>query len=344
MLNLTAIPQKPVGRIELIIGPMFSGKTTELINRIERCQRQRLSCLLITHVKSAPFSSHDGISHPGAVCDRLRSNFPHCLTYDVIGIDESQFFDDIVIFAQIMANSGKLVIIAGRDGTFERRPFGHTLGLVSCCESITKLSAVCTETGQDAPFTRRIVESALINGSEICRPASRAVYFGIGDVGSVHLVIGPVNSGKTTELMRLLKRYQFGHGRVVSFRKERLGGSVPVDVVDKLPEVESLAEFDVIGVDDGEKYPGIADWADALANQGKSVMVAALDGDEQQEACPEVGELIARAETLRKLESVCPLTGLPAPITAMVGATVMPISRFALVSGLAAQGLVGGNC
>jgi thymidine kinase len=341
MRTFPTIAQQPVGRIELIIGPMFAGKTTELLGRIERYEYQRLSCILLTH----SYSTDHG--RPAIACERLRSHFRDCLTYDVVAIDESQFFSDIVIFAQIMANSGKLVLIAGLDGTFLRRPFGHILELVSCCESITKLTAICSETGEDAPFTRRIVdrpEINLIGSGESYRAVSRSAYFGELSGGSVQLVIGPVKSGKTTELARLLKRHLIAGKRVLSIRRERITESdIPVEVVEKLPGVECLADFDVIGVDDGEKFEGIADWADGLANEGKCVVIVALDGNEQQEPFAEVVEMIPKCETLRKLQSVCPLTGLPAPISAMVGLTAMPVSRLALVSGLAGAGLVGGQ-
>jgi thymidine kinase len=332
MRSFPTITQHPVGRIELIIGPMFAGKTTELIRRIERCEHQHLSCILFTHSWSTDHS------RPAIACERLRSHFRECLAYDVIAIDESQFFSDVVIFAPIMANSGKLVLIAGLDGTFLRNPFGHILELVFCCESITKLTGICSETGEAAPFTRRIVdrpEVNLVGGTESYRAVSRSAYFGNRKSGSVQLVIGPVKSGKTTELARLLNRHSVAGKRVLSLCKEMVDSD--------LPGVGRLAEFDVIGVDDGEIFEGIADWADRVANEGKCVVIAALDGNEQQEAFLEVVELIPRCESLKKLQFVCPLTGLPAPISAMVGMTAMPISGFALVSGLAGAGLVGGK-
>lgn len=76
--------------------------------------------------------------------------------FDVIGIDEGQFFPDIVPFCEDMANGGKVVIVAALDGTFQRKGFGSILELVPLAESVTKLTAVCMMCYADGSFSKRI--------------------------------------------------------------------------------------------------------------------------------------------------------------------------------------------
>lgn len=74
---------------------------------------------------------------------------------DVIGVDEGQFFLDVVEFCEEMANLGKIVIVSALDGTFQREPFGNILKLVPLAENVTKLTAVCMTCYGDASFTKR---------------------------------------------------------------------------------------------------------------------------------------------------------------------------------------------
>ena len=76
--------------------------------------------------------------------------------YDVIGIDEGQFFPDVVSWAEKMANLGKVVVVAALDGTFQRKPFGEILSLIPLAEEVTKLKAVCMNCFEEAAFSKRI--------------------------------------------------------------------------------------------------------------------------------------------------------------------------------------------
>jgi thymidine kinase len=96
--------------------------------------------------------------------------------YDVVGIDEGQFFPDLLHFVELWANLGKIVIVAALDGTFQRKPFGNVLSLVPLAESVTKLNSVCMMCYADAPFTRRLTsetEVEVIGGADkyiaVCR-------------------------------------------------------------------------------------------------------------------------------------------------------------------------------
>lgn len=109
----------------------------------------------------------------------LSNIYDNASKYDVVAIDEGQFFPDIVEISQKLANNGVVVVIAALDGTFQRKPFGNILSLVPLAEQVIKLSAVCIECGNEAAFTRRTVESQeieLIGGQESYKPVCRACF------------------------------------------------------------------------------------------------------------------------------------------------------------------------
>jgi len=100
--------------------------------------------------------------------------------FEVIAIDEAQFFSDIVEKSELFCNSGKIVIIAALDGTFERKPFGRILELIPLAEQVQKLSAVCFSCGKDACYTKRLSdckEIELIGGEEMYKPVCRGCFF-----------------------------------------------------------------------------------------------------------------------------------------------------------------------
>lgn len=151
------------GSIHLILGPMFSGKSTEMLRRTRRFAAARQVCLVVkyrgdTRYSDTDLSTHDRQVCPAHACMRLAE-----LTDDVtrsanvIGIDEGQFFPDVVEFSIRMADVlGKTVIIAALDGTFQRQPFWNILELVPYAETVTKLNAVCMRCAAEAPFTVRL--------------------------------------------------------------------------------------------------------------------------------------------------------------------------------------------
>jgi thymidine kinase len=152
------------GSIQLIFGPMFSGKSTELMRRVQRYQIAGKKCLLIKYSKDDRYAdmecaSHDGKKLAAVKAEKLSSLVSHIDNYEVIGIDEGQFFHDIVDFADRAANKTKTVLVAALDGTFERKRFNSILELVPLAEHVTKLSAVCMSCGDDAAFTKRLDSS-----------------------------------------------------------------------------------------------------------------------------------------------------------------------------------------
>ena len=79
--------------------------------------------------------------------------------YDVVAIDEGQFYPNIVEFCEELANEGIIVMVAALDGTFQRKPFGNIINLLPVAEKVTKLTAVCVYCANEASFTQRVIES-----------------------------------------------------------------------------------------------------------------------------------------------------------------------------------------
>lgn len=172
------------GNIQLILGPMFSGKTTELIRRMQRFQLANHPCLVVKYSKDDRYdkngvSTHDRRVISATSADELSHIRKIAYNYAIIGIDEGQFFPDVVEFCEDMANSGKTVIVAALDGTFQRQPFGNILNLVPLAESVVKLKAVCMMCYKDAAFTRRLgSETAveLVGGMDKYMAVCRSCY------------------------------------------------------------------------------------------------------------------------------------------------------------------------
>lgn len=324
------------GRIDVIVGPMFAGKTTELLRRIHRAELGHRKCIVFKYSGDTRYTedkvcTHDKKMHVAIPSKSLMNHIDMCRSYDVIGIDEGQFFPDIVEFCETLANTGKQVIVAGLDGDFRRKPFGKLLELVPKCESVKKLTAICAKTGQEASFTKRTIENSeieVIGGAEMYCPVSRSEF---GSSGEIHLTLGPVESGKTTELMRVLNRHRIAGRKTVLISREKVESKVDVIVTTELPDIEELSEYQVIGVDDAHLFYGIAEWADQIANSGKFVDVVSLDGDENRNSFKSIIELFSRCERVHKLDAVCSITGLPAPFTLLRGLSLIPISRAALL-------------
>eukprot|EP00035_Acanthoeca_spectabilis_P035607 m.35526 g.35526 ORF g.35526 m.35526 type:complete len:295 (+) comp7451_c0_seq1:210-1094(+) len=175
------------GEIQLIMGPMFAGKSTELVRRLKRYMYANLNCVVLKHNIDHRFtdreaevgylSTHDNVNVMQAHrVHRLRDAKTVLEDADVIGIDEGQFFDDLVPFCDEAAEEGKVVIVSALDGTFLRTPFGSVGELIPKCESVVKLTAVCAECGDSAPFSARLVADStttLIGGRDEYAPMCR---------------------------------------------------------------------------------------------------------------------------------------------------------------------------
>jgi thymidine kinase len=157
------------GRIEVISGPMFSGKSEELIRRLRRARiaRQRVACYkpdIDLRYHRTAIASHGSQTHEACSVtnvDHLKAAlFPHLHDYDVIGIDEAQFFDTTITPLIVeLVHLGKRVVLAGLDTTFAAEPFHPIPELMAIADDVTKLSAVCMVCGQPAIHTQRLGQS-----------------------------------------------------------------------------------------------------------------------------------------------------------------------------------------
>jgi thymidine kinase len=160
------------GVLEVIVGPMFSGKSEELIRRLKRARiaKQRVGCFkpdIDLRYHRTAIASHSEQTHEASVVtpnsDRLREAlFTTGLVdnVEVVGLDEVQFFDEgILPLTMELISLGKRVILAGLDTTFANEPFGPVPNLMALADKVTKLNAVCMVCGQPAIHTQRLGQS-----------------------------------------------------------------------------------------------------------------------------------------------------------------------------------------
>jgi thymidine kinase len=180
-----------LGLLQIIIGPVQSGKTTDLILRLMTHHSIGKKVLYINSVldtRSTEFFSTYNLSikevpFDGVKLDRLTGY--DISKYDVIGIDESQFFDDLKVnVLEWVDTCGKMVLVYGLDGDYKRENFGQISELLSYCDSVTKLKAFCISCKKKGDagfgiFSKRLVEnssSILIGGEEMYSPVCRRCY------------------------------------------------------------------------------------------------------------------------------------------------------------------------
>ncbi len=151
------------GWIEVICGPMFSGKSEELIKRIRRAQIAKRRVQIFKHGMDARYDASNIVSHnqqtiPGIALTKVEEILDMVDDRtELVAIDEGQFFDDhIVEVANKLANLGKRVIIAGLDLDYRGKPFGPMPLLMCSAEYVTKQLAICMTCGDPANFTQRL--------------------------------------------------------------------------------------------------------------------------------------------------------------------------------------------
>ena len=161
------------GRLEVICGPMFSGKTEELLRRIRRAQIAKLPVALFKPATDKRYDDVEVVSHDKNAMSSIVVNGSQALWdhiqharqrepgrregFSIVAVDEAQFFDKgLPEVCNNLANQGYRVIVAGLDLDYEGVPFGPMPLLLALAEEVTKLHAVCVETGRAAHFSHRI--------------------------------------------------------------------------------------------------------------------------------------------------------------------------------------------
>lgn len=163
MENISGESHRP-GRIEVVCGSMFSGKTEELIRRLKRAKIARQRVMIFKPAFDTRYSDMDVVSHDhNSISSTPVRNSQEILKdgmgYDVIGIDEAQFLDNsIVDVCNRLAYSGVRVIAAGLDMDFLGQPFGPMPALCTVADEVTKVHAICVKCGSLAYASHRLVK------------------------------------------------------------------------------------------------------------------------------------------------------------------------------------------
>ena len=182
MINEPWFVPANVGWIEVVCGGMFSGKTEELIRRAKRAHIAGQEVVIVKPTVDDRYSKSDIVSHnesvlPGIQVDTADQIILLTSSAKVVCIDEAQFFDDrIVDVANTLANDGKRVIVAGLDMDFEGKPFEPMPQLLAIAEYVTKLHAICAESGVMANYSQRVVENddqVLVGEKDAYEPRAR---------------------------------------------------------------------------------------------------------------------------------------------------------------------------
>lgn len=153
------------GWIEVICGSMFSGKTEELIRRLNRARIAKQKVEIFKPEVDTRYDENDVVSHDSKAIPSIPiQNASQILLYEddfeVVGIDEAQFFgDELVSTCNELANHGKRVIIAGLDMDFKGNPFGPIPKLMAMAEDVTKVHAICIRCGDLAQYSHRTVKN-----------------------------------------------------------------------------------------------------------------------------------------------------------------------------------------
>ena len=186
-----------MGEIHLIVGPMFAGKTSEMLRLLNRHARAGKRCLVVkprcddrslqaSGELSRPESwvyTHDNPSAaPAREVQLLRDAQAEILEkFDVVGVDEGQFLPDLGAVCDELAQRGVTVVVAALDGDFHRKPYASVVALLGKCESVCKLRAVCAKCKiRDASFTAKIDHSnpahTVIGGEETYQARCRTCF------------------------------------------------------------------------------------------------------------------------------------------------------------------------
>ncbi|MBN1187674.1 MAG: thymidine kinase [Bacteroidales bacterium] len=173
------------GRVEVITGPMFSGKTEELIRRLKRAVIANQKVKAFKHRLDNRYSEEYITSHDEKLIESIQvGSAQEILNYiadiGVVGIDEAQFFhDDLIEICRDLANKGIRVIVAGLDMDYRGEPFNPIPTLMACAEEVLKLQAICIQCGNPASFSHKKVFSdnkVMVGASKEYEPLCRQCF------------------------------------------------------------------------------------------------------------------------------------------------------------------------
>ena len=163
------------GALEVVCGPMFSGKSEELIRRLRRAEIAGLRALIVKPAVDDRYDVGHVVSHGGAKMRAVTAGSSADVArlaagYEAVGIDEAQFFDDGIVDAVTrLVDAGTRVVAAGLGQDFRGLPFGAMPTLLCIADYVDKLEAVCHRCGGPATLTQRLVDgrAALFSGATV---------------------------------------------------------------------------------------------------------------------------------------------------------------------------------
>lgn len=177
------------GFIEVVCGPMFAGKTEELIRRIKRLEYAKQNVLVFKPKIDTRYAVEEIVSHnlskkPSIIIESSQEILNYVKDHtDAVVVDEVQFFDNgIIEICEDLADQGIRVIVGGLDRNFRGEPFGPMPELLARAEFVTKLTAICVKSGLPATRTQRIIDgkpahyndpTILVGANESYEPRSR---------------------------------------------------------------------------------------------------------------------------------------------------------------------------
>lgn len=188
-INIISMMNEPYGYLKIIIGPMWSGKSTEVINIFKHNKIAQISTLVVNYEEDKRYhetnlSTHDQVMIP---CMRFKKladlvDYPDLFKYKCIIIDEAQFFDDLYDCVSVLIHLKKFIYVCGLDGDFKMNKFGQILDIIPLADEVVKKQALCAmcKNGIKASFTKRLSgESSqkLIGNSNyipVCRSCHKA--------------------------------------------------------------------------------------------------------------------------------------------------------------------------
>jgi len=173
--------------LEIILGSMFSGKTSRLVEIYKQCKFCNIPVEVINHSIDNRYdeelmSTHDKVKIPCIKTNKISGVMKELdlENTEVILINEGQFFEDLYETVEIMLKNGKKVYICGLDGDFERKRFGQLLDLIPLCDKVTKLTSLCSicKNGTPGIFSKRITseKEQTVVGSDNYIPVCRNCY------------------------------------------------------------------------------------------------------------------------------------------------------------------------
>ena len=190
---LSSTDKIPLAYLGLYIGPMYSGKTSKLLELYKQFTFCNIPVKVINHSDDTRYhesmlSSHDKIMIPCIQIAKIsevwfdvnNANYTDLRNAEVVLINEAQFFDDLYICVNDMLDKNKKIYISGLDGDFEQKRFGQMLDLIPLCDNVTKLTALCNicKDGTPGIFSLRLSDEKIqtLIGSDNYIPVCRNCY------------------------------------------------------------------------------------------------------------------------------------------------------------------------